>query len=80
MQYTIRNIPKRVDQALRRKARAEGKSLNQAAIDALKQGAGLAEQPAEHRDLDFLVGTWVEDAEFDKAIEAQDQIDPEKWE
>jgi hypothetical protein len=79
MQYTIRNIPPEVDKALREKAKAEGKSLNQILVDALRQGLGLNGQGAIHHDLDFLIGTWVEDTEFDKAIAEQDQIDPEIW-
>jgi len=79
MQYTIRNIPREIDQALRKKAKAEGKSLNQAAVDALKRGLNLGEEPVVHRDLDFLIGTWVEDPEFDKAIADQRRIEPEMW-
>jgi hypothetical protein len=79
MQYTIRNIPKALDQVLRKKAKAEGKSLNDAAIDALKKGLYISGEPVRHTDLDFLIGTWVEDPKFDEAIEAQDQIDPEMW-
>jgi hypothetical protein len=38
MQYTIRGIPAAIDSALRDRARAAGKSLNEAAIDALVEG------------------------------------------
>jgi hypothetical protein len=79
MQYTLRQIPREVDSALRRKAKQEGKSLNEVAIEALARGAGLGQKPAENHDLDFAIGTWVEDAEFDKIIEEQRQIDPEMW-
>jgi plasmid stability protein len=79
MQYTIRNIPKPIDRALRAKARKERKSLNQAAIEALSSGLNVTNQPKKYRDLSDLAGTWIEDPEFDKAIEAQDQIDPEMW-
>lgn len=79
MQYTIRNIPRRVDQALRRKARAEGKSLNQAAIDALAAGLSLNGQPVIHHDLDHLIGTWVPDPAFDEAMKDFEHIDEEMW-
>ena len=79
MQYTIRNVPKAVDQALRKKAKAEGKTLNDIAVDAIKKGLELSGAPVRYTDLDFLIGTWVEDPKFDEAIEAQDQIDPEMW-
>jgi hypothetical protein len=78
MQYTLRNIPKEVDAALRRKARQEGKSLNTVAVEALRLVTGT-KPPVKYRDLDFLAGTWVDDPEFHKAIEAQDQIDWEIW-
>lgn len=57
MQYTIRNIPKQVDRALRAKAKAEGKSVNQAVVDALRQALGLADEPKKRRDLSDLAGT-----------------------
>ncbi|MBW2548588.1 MAG: hypothetical protein JRE82_15450 [Deltaproteobacteria bacterium] len=55
MQYTIRNLPARLDQLIRKRAKDEGKSLN------------------------TLVGTWVEDAAVEGALEAQRCIDDEMW-
>ena len=78
-QHTIRGMPPRVDEALRRKARQEGMSLNRTAIAALAQGLGVADERRVHHDLDDLAGTWVEDPAFDKAIESMDQVDPELW-
>ena len=51
MQYTIRGIPVAVDNALRDRARAAGKSLNEAAIDALAEGAGVTGARRKRRDL-----------------------------
>ncbi len=79
MQYTLRNIPKNVDAALRRRAKEQGKSLNQVAIEALTHASGLAGGPTKRRDLSWLAGTWVEDPEFDKIIEEQRQIEPDMW-
>ena len=79
MQYTLRNVPRRVDATLRRKAKQEAKSLNDAAIEALMMGAGLAEEPVTFHDLDSLAGTWREDAAFDHAIAAQDSVDARLW-
>ncbi len=79
MQYTIRNVPTRVDRALRKRARDERKSLNRIALDVMEKGLGLADQPARYHDLDELAGKWVEDPEFDRAIEEMDEIDPELW-
>jgi plasmid stability protein len=79
MQYTIRKIPHEVDKALRRKARKEGKSLNEIAVEALARGAGVETVVTENRDLEFAIGSWIEDPEFDKTIDDQRQIDPDLW-
>jgi hypothetical protein len=79
MQYTLRKIPRELDQALRRKAKKEGRSLNEVAIEALAKGSGIDRAVQENQDLDFAIGTWVEDAEFDKAIEDQRRIDQDLW-
>ena len=79
MQYTIRGIPPAVDQALRKRARSTGKSLNEAAIEALAEGVGVAGAPRKRRDLSDIVGTWVEDPEFDAAIADQRRIDDDLW-
>ena len=78
-QYTVRGVPDRVDAALRRKARDEGKSLNQVTIEALAAAAGVAEKPVLYHDLDTLAGTWQADPEFDAAVEEQKQIDRDLW-
>lgn len=36
-------------------------------------------EPGKKRDLSFIAGTWVEDLEFEAALEEQRQIDPEMW-
>lgn len=79
IQYTLRGIPRRVDQALRRKAREEGSSLNQAAIQAIARSLGLAEEKPVYHDLDDLAGTWVEDPAFDEAIREMDTVDADLW-
>lgn len=79
MQYTLRNIPKKLDKALRQHAKQRKKSLNQATVDLLSSAMGVSSEPIRYRDLDFIVGTWVEDPEFDKAIEDMRRIDPEMW-
>jgi hypothetical protein len=49
---------------------SEGPPLEPEVLDALA---------AKRRDLSDLAGTWVDDPEFDAALEAQSQIDPELW-
>lgn len=79
MQYTLRDIPPAVDAELRRRAKAEGRSLNTVAIEALIRGAGLGEAPVRQRDLGDIAGTWQEDPDFDQAIAEQDQVDERLW-
>ena len=78
-QYTIRQIPSAVDKSLRRKSRAEGKSLNAVAIETLSAGLQIGGEGIRHDDLDFMAGSWVEDKRFDEAIAAQDCVDPKLW-
>lgn len=79
MQYTIRNVPARVDAALRRRAKQEDKSLNEVALDALLQATGLAGERLRRRDLSDLAGTWADDPECEAVLEAQDRIDVDLW-
>jgi plasmid stability protein len=79
MQYTIRNVPDYLDAALRASAREQGKSLNEAAIEALARGAGLGGSQVRRRDLSDIVGTWAEDPAFESAIADQQKIDEAMW-
>ena len=79
VQYTLRQVPKALDEALRRKSRLDGKSINQTAIEVLETGLALNGDMVKHRDLDFMAGSWVEDPAFDEAIRAQDQVDTKLW-
>ena len=79
MQYTIRNVPETLDEALRRAARERGKSLNEVAIEALARGAGITQDRSRQRDLGDIAGTWRKDSAFDSALKAQDTIDEEMW-
>jgi len=79
MQYTLRDIPPILDSELRRRAKAEGRSLNAIALEALIRGAGLTDTPLRQRDLGDIAGTWQEDPEFDQAIAEQDRIDEKLW-
>ena len=79
MQYTIRNVPGTLDEALRRSARAKGKSLNEVAIEALARGAGVTGESRRQRDLGDIAGTWRKDPAFERAVAAQDTIDEEMW-
>lgn len=79
IQYTLRQIPPVVDQALRQNARQMGRSLNEVAIEAITRGAGISEDSVRYHDLDDLSGSWKKDPQFDKALRMQDVIDPDLW-
>jgi hypothetical protein len=79
MQYTIRGIPPALDEAVRERAKAEGKSLNEVAVAALADGLGLGDGDVVRRDLSDVVGTWKRDAAAEAALAAQDRVDEELW-
>jgi len=79
MQYTLRNVPKELDRALRQRARRESRSLNEVALEAIAQGLGIADTPVVRRKLGDLAGTWQDDPEFDAALADQHRIDPDLW-
>jgi plasmid stability protein len=79
MQYTLRNIPKNLDRALRDKARAERKSLNAVALDALKRGLGLNGEAVRYDDLDWFFGGNTIDANSLKAMAEHDVVHPDDW-
>ncbi len=85
-QLTVRGFDDELSARLRRLARREGISLNQAALRLLRKGAGLPEDgrrdSAElRRSQDDLFGTWTaEEADaFNTALEVFEVIDEEKW-
>ncbi len=78
-QYTIRKITPKLDASLKQRAKETGQSLNTIILEFIKEGVGLSENEFIYNDLDDLIGSWVEDKEFDKALLAQDQIDNKLW-
>lgn len=79
MQYTIRNVSRALDAALRARARASGKSLNETVLETLELASGLAETKTRYRKLSDLAGTWVEDASTAAVLEEQRAVDPSEW-
>jgi hypothetical protein len=78
MQYTLRNISKALDGALRRRAKREGKTLNQVALEAMAEGVGMAPTEAPlRRSVRDLVGAVKRDLRIDKALDEQRRVDPE---
>lgn len=79
VQYTLRNVPPALDRALRRRAKQLDKSLNEVALEALARGVGVESEMKEQHDLDFLIGSWVEDPAVDEALAAQRNVDADIW-
>jgi hypothetical protein len=79
MQYTIRRIRRALDNAIRERARVTRKSLNEAVVDALAEGAGVKGSPRKRRDLGDIAGSWKLDKAVDAALADQNRIDPELW-
>ena len=75
MQYTIRGIPVAVDNALRERARVAGKSLNEAAVDALAEGSGMTGSRRKRRDLTDIARTWKAEKAVEAALADQDRVD-----
>lgn len=79
MQYTIRKIPQYLDEALRQKAKNDGKSMNQIALEALIRGLSLETVAVPQRNLNDIAGQWAEDPEFDQALAEMNAVDPHLW-
>ena len=78
-QFTIRNVPRSIDQALRKKAERQRKSLNTVLLEALAKDAAVGVESRVYNDLDHLIGSWVSDPETDAALGEQRQVDPKDW-
>ena len=79
MQYPLRNVPQDLDDALRERARREGRSLNDVALEALRRDVGLLGDRPRKRDLSSFAGTWVEDDAVEEALSDQRRVDEGLW-
>ncbi len=79
MHYTIRDVPKEVDEALKARAEAEGKSVSEVALEVLKQATSISGNRKKRRDLSDIAGTWIHDPAVEAALRDQDQVDAELW-
>ena len=84
-QITVRGFDDELSARLRRLAKREGLSLNQAALRLLRRGAGLAEGPGQRDTVgdsfDRLIGSWTQaDAdEMEAALEELETVDETAW-
>jgi hypothetical protein len=79
---TLRNIPSKLEELIRKRADRDGLSLNRTVLRMLEEVAGHrppARVPVD--DLDALAGTWSRDeaVAFDAALADQRRIDPDVW-
>lgn len=79
MQFTVRGITEEIDRAARQSAERDGVSLNQALLQALRSGLGVAEDTPKKRDLSGIFDGEPLEPEVIQALEEQRQIDPEMW-
>ena len=84
-QITVRGFDDELAERIRRLAKRDGTSLNQAALKLLRKGAGLAD-PAQKADtigsaLDHLIGSWSDDEadELDAVLQEFEVIDEGAW-
>ena len=84
-QLTVRGFDPELQREIHALARQEGLSLNQAALELLRRGAGLR---AGHRrrdvvgdSLDSLIGRWsaADEAALSAALDGFETIDPALW-
>lgn len=71
IQYTIRNVPPKLDQALRKRAQITGKSLNTVVIEdiASQYNINLASTDDASDSLDWFIGSGPLDDDVLNAIE-----------
>lgn len=67
IQYTIRSIPAKLDQVLRRESQATGKSLNEVVVSTLEKGAGVSPDTS-FDDLNWFIGNKSLSSSFEDDI------------
>ena len=84
-QLTLRGFDEALERRLRETAEEQQISLNRAALQLMRRGAGLTQEqlPTDRVGsvLDSFIGVWSEEdeAELEQALEPFEEIDPELW-
>jgi len=78
---TIRNVPKRLADALDRERRRKDASLNSTVLELLGRSLGADGQGPRRNGLAALAGTWSaeEQRRFDAAVAPFEKIDDDMW-
>ncbi len=83
MAVTLRNLPKKLDQTIKRRAKEKGISVNKAVISLLEEQLEMksGKLAVEYHDLDGLAGVWTkaEADAFDNRLAHQRSIDSDLW-
>jgi DNA polymerase III delta subunit len=83
MAVTLRNLPKKLDQTIKRRAKEKGVSVNKAVISLLEEQLEMksGKSATEYHDLDELAGSWTkaEADAFDNQLVHQRSIDSDLW-
>ena len=78
IQYTIRNVPKEVDEALRLKAKKNKQSFNTTVLDTLTKSTITGDNKPK-TNLDWFYGSSDIGKEELEAFAAQRVVDKESW-
>lgn len=77
IQYTIRNVPPKVDRYYKKLAKISGKSLNQVVLDNLSDKSGHGQNKTLLDSLDwFIGGNGIDEATY-RAWEEDDKLQKE---
>ena len=78
---TIRNVPRRLAEALDRERKRKDASLNSTVLDLLGRSLGADGQGPRRNGLAKLAGTWdAQDLrQFEAAVAPLDQVDEDMW-
>ncbi len=78
---TIRNVPRRLADALNRERRRRDASLNSTVLDVLSRGLGVDAGNVQRNGLAALAGTWTveQQQEFDAAVGPLETVDDDMW-
>ena len=78
---TIRNVPRRLAEALDRERKRKDASLNSTVLDLLSRSLGADSQGPRRNGLAKLAGAWDDDdlRQFEAAVAPLDQIDKDMW-
>ena len=78
---TIRNVPRRLADALNRERRQHDASLNSTVLDLLSRSLGVGGAEPRRNGLASLAGTWsaAEHRQFEAAVAPFEAVDDDMW-